>query len=141
MKKILLALLIFSSAISYGLAQTWTRMQSWGSDFEAIYWITEEKGVIVGENLITYTEDGGATWNEVLQKFDYRLKDVLFFEDAPDHFFKLHPGQFGIYFPVIGSSPTFQTPQDLAEYLYLNGLNNGELFGLELQELFAAYAV
>jgi YhcH/YjgK/YiaL family protein len=26
-------------------------------------------------------------------------KDVLFFEDAPDHFFKLHPGQFGIYFP------------------------------------------
>ena len=50
-------------------------------------------------------------------------------------------GQFGIYFPVIGSSPTFQTPQDLAEYLYLNGLNNGELFGLELQELFAAYAV
>lgn len=80
MKKILLALLIFSSAISYGLAQTWTRMQSWGSDFEAIYWITEEKGVIVGENLITYTEDGGATWNEVLQKFDYRLKDVLFFD-------------------------------------------------------------
>ncbi len=26
-------------------------------------------------------------------------KDVLFYEDAPDHFFKLHPGQFGIYFP------------------------------------------
>lgn len=26
-------------------------------------------------------------------------KDVLFFEDAPDYFFKLHPGQFGIYFP------------------------------------------
>lgn len=26
-------------------------------------------------------------------------KDVLFFEDAPDFFFKLHPGQFGIYFP------------------------------------------
>ena len=25
--------------------------------------------------------------------------DVLFFEDAPDHFFKLHAGQFGIYFP------------------------------------------
>ena len=26
-------------------------------------------------------------------------KDVLFYEDAPDFFFKLHPGQFGIYFP------------------------------------------
>lgn len=26
-------------------------------------------------------------------------KDVLFFEDAPDFFFKLYPGQFGIYFP------------------------------------------
>lgn len=26
-------------------------------------------------------------------------KDVLFYEDAPDCFFKLHPGQFGIYFP------------------------------------------
>jgi YhcH/YjgK/YiaL family protein len=26
-------------------------------------------------------------------------KDVLFFEDAPDFFFKLQPGQFGIYFP------------------------------------------
>jgi beta-galactosidase beta subunit len=23
----------------------------------------------------------------------------LFFEDAPDFFFKLYPGQFGIYFP------------------------------------------
>lgn len=26
-------------------------------------------------------------------------KDVQFFEDAPDFFFKLFPGQFGIYFP------------------------------------------
>ena len=25
--------------------------------------------------------------------------DVLFYEDAPDFFFKLFPGQFGIYFP------------------------------------------
>jgi YhcH/YjgK/YiaL family protein len=35
-------------------------------------------------------------------------KDVLFYEDAPDFFFKLYPGQFGIYFtddvhaPMIG---------------------------------------
>ena len=26
-------------------------------------------------------------------------KDVLFYEDAPDMFFKLHTAQFGIYFP------------------------------------------
>lgn len=26
-------------------------------------------------------------------------KDVLFYEDAPDFFFKLTPGYFGIYFP------------------------------------------
>lgn len=26
-------------------------------------------------------------------------KDILFFEDAPDFFFKLYPGQFGIYLP------------------------------------------
>ena len=26
-------------------------------------------------------------------------KDVLFYEDAPDFFFKLFPGQFGIYYP------------------------------------------
>jgi biofilm protein TabA len=31
---------------------------------------------------------------------DYdQQKDVLFYEDAPDFFFKLHPGQFGVYFP------------------------------------------
>ena len=26
-------------------------------------------------------------------------KDVLFYEDHPDMYFQLHPGQFGIYFP------------------------------------------
>lgn len=32
-------------------------------------------------------------------------KDVLFFEDAPDFFFKLSPGQFGIYFPTDVHAP------------------------------------
>ena len=32
-------------------------------------------------------------------------KDVLFFEDAPDFFFKLYPGQFGIYFPFDVHAP------------------------------------
>lgn len=32
-------------------------------------------------------------------------KDVLFYEDAPDFFFKLFPGQFGIYFPADVHAP------------------------------------
>ena len=32
-------------------------------------------------------------------------KDVLFYEDAPDFFFKLYPGQFGIYFPDDAHAP------------------------------------
>ncbi len=32
-------------------------------------------------------------------------KDVLFFEDAPDFFFKLSTGQFGIYFPTDVHAP------------------------------------
>lgn len=36
-------------------------------------------------------------------------KDVLFFEDAPDFFFKLSPGQFGIYFPDDVHAPMIGT--------------------------------
>jgi len=36
-------------------------------------------------------------------------KDVLLFEDAPDFFFKLHPGQFGIYFPEDVHAPMIGT--------------------------------
>ena len=35
----------------------------------------------------------------------HQEKDVLFFEDAPDFFFKLMPGQFGIYFPTDVHAP------------------------------------
>jgi photosystem II stability/assembly factor-like uncharacterized protein len=73
---ITLFLLLFLSMESW--SQTWTRMQSWGLDFESIVWINETEGVIVGENLIIRTSDGGATWDEVLQKFDTRFSDVAF---------------------------------------------------------------
>jgi photosystem II stability/assembly factor-like uncharacterized protein len=63
-----------------GWTQTWTRMQSWGLDFESIHWINGQDGVIVGERLIIRTTDGGITWQEVLQKFDSRLKDVVFLD-------------------------------------------------------------
>ena len=36
-------------------------------------------------------------------------KDVLFYEDAPDFFFKLYPGQFGIYFPDDVHAPMIGT--------------------------------
>ncbi|WP_168171967.1 YCF48-related protein [Algoriphagus sp. A40] len=67
-------LLLFSAET---LSQSWTRMQSWGLDFESIAWINEQEGILVGENLIVRTSDGGTTWEEVLQKIDVRLNDVL----------------------------------------------------------------
>lgn len=70
-----LIVFIFFTEISQ--AQTFTRMQSWGLDFESISWIDENRGVIVGERLIAYTEDGGLSWKEVLQEFDFRFNDVI----------------------------------------------------------------
>ncbi|GMQ28941.1 YCF48-related protein [Algoriphagus confluentis] len=75
----LLFILIFSATI--GQAQTFTRMQSWGLDFEALAWIDENRGFIVGEELIAFTEDGGLTWKEVLQEFDFRFNDVIFLNE------------------------------------------------------------
>lgn len=82
MKRFLSALifLLFFSAESW--SQTWTRMQSWGLDLESIVWINETEGVIVGENLIIRTGDGGVTWDEVLQKFDTRFSDVAFLSNG-----------------------------------------------------------
>lgn len=57
-------------------------MQSWGLDFESMVWINETEGVIVGENLIIRTSDGGSTWTEVLQKFDIRFLDVVFWSNG-----------------------------------------------------------
>ncbi|GMQ25821.1 hypothetical protein Aoki45_25030 [Algoriphagus sp. oki45] len=74
-----LFVLIFYAII--GQAQTFTRMQSWGLDFEAIAWIDENRGFIVGEELIVFTEDGGLTWKEVLQEFDFRFNDVIFLNE------------------------------------------------------------
>lgn len=80
MKKILISVFFLLAAHVQVSSQTWTRMQSWGSDFEDIYWIDEQKGVIVGDQLITYTEDAGGTWREVLQKFDFRFSGVTFLD-------------------------------------------------------------
>jgi photosystem II stability/assembly factor-like uncharacterized protein len=71
------AVLLISTA---AVAQTFTRMQSWGLDFEASAWLDAQHGIVVGENLIARTSDGGVTWEEVLQKFEIRFYDVLYQE-------------------------------------------------------------
>lgn len=82
MKKIIPVFFFVFLISTAALAQTWTRMQSWGLDFEAIFWINDLQGVSVGERLIVWTADGGQTWNEVLQKFDTRFLDVVFLDSA-----------------------------------------------------------
>lgn len=72
-------ILLFSFQAS---SQTWTRMQGWGLNLESTTWITATEGVAVGENLIIRTNDGGTTWEEVLQDFGGHFYDVVFFEDG-----------------------------------------------------------
>jgi photosystem II stability/assembly factor-like uncharacterized protein len=78
MRKLLLLfyLFLFSSTAIY--AQTWTRMQSWGLDFESITWVDANLGFIVGENLIIRTKDGGLSWEEYPISFQGKLKSVDF---------------------------------------------------------------
>lgn len=77
LSSVIFFLFLFSSGV---IAQSWTRMQSWGLDFESITWINAQEGVIVGERLIVRTSDGGTTWQEVLQEFDGRFYDVVFLD-------------------------------------------------------------
>jgi photosystem II stability/assembly factor-like uncharacterized protein len=82
MKRLLtvFAVALFTSFATFG--QTLTRMQSWGLDFESISWLDAQEGIIVGEKLIARTGDGGATWQEVLQKFEIRFYDVIYLEEG-----------------------------------------------------------
>lgn len=82
MRKLIPALFFMLLLTTDSWSQTWTRMQSWGLDFESIVWISETDGVAVGEHLIIRTGDGGLTWNEVLLKVDARLLDVAFLSDG-----------------------------------------------------------
>ncbi len=40
-------------------------------------------------------------------------KDILFYSDAPDTCFVLHPGQFVVFFPNDAHAPLMQTPENL----------------------------
>lgn len=59
-------------------AQTWTRMQSWGLDFESIHWVNENLGFIVGERVILRSTNGGTSWEEIPFAVEGKLKDVDF---------------------------------------------------------------
>ncbi|WBL42531.1 YCF48-related protein [Algoriphagus halophytocola] len=74
-----LGLLFLGFLLSFqSFAQTWTRMQSWGLDLEAITWINENLGFAVGENLIIRTQDGGTTWEEMQVSYEGKLLDLTF---------------------------------------------------------------
>lgn len=74
---VLTAIVLISSGT---FAQTFTRMQGWGLDLESVAWLDAEEGISVGEKLIIRTSDGGITWQEVLQKIEGRLFDVVYLE-------------------------------------------------------------
>lgn len=82
MKKILSSLFFLILGFQVSMAQVWTRMQGWGLDLESIHWISDQKAVVVGENLIIYSQNGGTTWSEVLEKFDTRFYDVAFVNES-----------------------------------------------------------
>lgn len=50
-----------------------------------------------------------------------------------------HGSHQDIFFPVIGSSPTFTNADDLANYLYESATLNPTGFGLELKMMFAEF--
>jgi photosystem II stability/assembly factor-like uncharacterized protein len=82
MKKLLSVLFFFLGLINLSLGQTWTRMQGWGLDLESSNWITNQKVVAVGENLIIYSENAGVNWVEVVQEFEVRFSDVTFSNES-----------------------------------------------------------
>lgn len=47
----------------------------------------------------------------------------------------VYHGQYNIHFPIIGSSPTFSTLEDLAKYLYGKASIHGGAFAAELEQL------
>lgn len=58
------------------IAQTWTRMQSWGLDLESVVWVDANLGFAVGEQLIILSKDGGTTWEELTTVPEVRFFDI-----------------------------------------------------------------
>ncbi|MDI1323911.1 MAG: YCF48-related protein [Algoriphagus sp.] len=78
MHKILGLFFLGMLASSTLLAQTWTRMQSWGLDFESVVWVDSNLGFAAGEKLLVRSKDGGNTWEELGSIPDVRFFDITF---------------------------------------------------------------
>jgi Uncharacterized protein related to plant photosystem II stability/assembly factor len=81
MRKYLLFIFTIFMFSSFVKGQTFSQLQSWGLDFESIYWTSNLHGVIVGEQIIAVTEDGGESWQEVPRNFDFRFFDLTFLSE------------------------------------------------------------
>src|SRR5690606_34481674 len=82
MKRLLTVCLVALLISSGSFAQTLSRKQGWGLDLESVAWLDAQEGISVGERLIIRTNDGGATWEEVVQKFEVRFLDVAYLEEG-----------------------------------------------------------
>lgn len=78
MRKILGLLFLGMMMSSTLLAQTWTRMQSWGLDLESVFWVDVNLGFAAGEELIIRSKDGGITWEELNSIPESRFFDIAF---------------------------------------------------------------
>lgn len=78
MRKILGLFFLGMVATSTLIAQTWTRMQSWGLDLESVVWVDANLGFAAGERLIIRSKDGGATWEELTTVPEVRFFDISF---------------------------------------------------------------
>lgn len=76
---ILFSLFFLISLGTFG--QTWTRLQSWGLDLEAIVWVNDSVAFAGGENLLIKTTDFGQSWQELPIEFEGRIQGLQF-EDA-----------------------------------------------------------
>lgn len=81
MKRVGLALFFIFLSASLA-AQTWTRMQGWGLDLSAIFWIDSQTGIAGGENLLIETKDGGQTWSEIPFKFEGNILAIHINSDS-----------------------------------------------------------
>ena len=78
MRRISFLILLFFLLGLHAQSQTLTRMQSWGLDFESIFWVDSQTAFAGGENLLAKTTNAGQTWTELPHQFEGRIFDLHF---------------------------------------------------------------
>lgn len=56
-------------------------MQSWGLDFESVFWVNTQIAYAGGENLLAKSTNGGQTWTEIPYQFEGRIHDLHFINE------------------------------------------------------------